>query len=332
MYQRPLFSFWIARAPAGIMWAMRVSGLTLILMAAALLSNCKKDEPAGSGHSSNLGIKVIPTGQKPARAPGSKGTMLEMGTEEVRILLVKPGGQAENNSYWAGDVIVAADGKKIASEDDLHGAIAAAGERRIFLEVQRDGKLYTLPLSTPDPGWLVLSGDTFKGFLLTRLQSAHKEKCLEVGSSAPELKLPAFSGPDFVLSSLRGRPVALLFWGTFSGPCYSQFQALAKACRQAGGDLACVAIDTMELFTAVGKTEKYQAEMKRVWRDIWNKGIMPIDIFLESERLFGVHKLPLLLLIDRQGVIRARLQGPLENPTDETTEAIQQLLGGSDDK
>ncbi len=316
----------------GIMPLMRASVWIAIFVSAACLSNCKKDEPSGAKHSPDLGIKVIPTGQKPARAPGSKGTMLEMDTEEVRILLVKPGGQAENNSFWAGDVIVAADGKKITSEDELRDALAAAGERRIFLELQRDGKLYTLPLSTPDPGWLVLSGDTFKGFLLTKLQSARKETHLEIGSRIPELKLPAFSGPDFVLSSLRGRPVALLFWGTFAGSCYSQLQALAKACRQAsGGKLACVAVDTMELFTAVGKTEKYQAEMKRVWRDIWNKGIMPVDMFLESERLFGVHKLPLLLLIDRQGVIRARLQGPLENPIGETAEAIQQLLGEKDD-
>jgi peroxiredoxin len=311
---------------------MRVPGPILLLLVSLSIAGCEKKQPPKAKHSSDLGIKVIPAGQKPARAPGSKGTMLEMSTSEVRILLVKPGGQAENNSFWAGDVIVAADGKKVESEDDLKGALVAAGKRRIFLEVQRDGKLYTLPLSTPEPGWLVLSGDTFKGFLLTRLQSAQKEKHLEVGSRAPELKLPAFSGPDFVLSSLRGRPLALLFWGTFSGPCYSQLQALAKACRNAHShELACVAVDTMELFTAVGKTEKYQAEMKRVWRDIWNKGIMPVDMFLESERLFGVHKLPLLLLIDSNGVIRERLQGPLENPEAETSMAITKLLGGSND-
>jgi thiol-disulfide isomerase/thioredoxin len=170
---------------------------------------------------------------------------------------------------------------------------------------------------------MVLSGDTFKGFLLTRIQSNRKVKKLPPGKPAPAMRLPTLSGPRFDLKALSGKPAALIFWGTFSEPCYAHLQALDKTC---GDKLACVAVNTMELFTAVSKTADYQKEMTRVRKNLWPKNPIPIDLFMESERSFGIEKIPTLLLVDEKGKIHTRLDGPQPDPVEAYSQAVKSLL------
>ena len=298
----------------------KLAVLTIVLL---FFPACQKEEKPRD-HKKDLGLKIIPAGEKPARAPGPKGSMIEMETEEVKILLVRPGDPADEAGFLAGDVLLAADGREITSEDELAGVLDSAGDKKIFFEVRRGRQIYTLALSTPDPGWMVLSGDTFKGFLLTRIQSNRKVKKLPPGKPAPAMRLPTFSGPRFDLNKLAGKPAALIFWGTFSEPCYAHMQALDKTC---GKNLACVAVNTMELFTAVSKTADYQKEMLRVRKNLWPKNPIPVDLFMESERSFGIEKLPTLVLVNEKGKIHSRLDGPQPDPVKAYSEAVKSLLG-----
>ena len=298
----------------------KLAVLTIVLL---FCPACQKEEKPRD-HKEGLGLKIIPAGEKPARAPGPKGAMIEMETQEVKVLLIRPGDPADEAGFKAGDVLLAADGREITSEDDLAGLLQSAKDKKLFFEVRRGRQIYTLPLSTTDPGWLVLSGDTFKGFLLTRIQSNRKVKKPPPGKPAPALRLPTFSGPRFDLRKFMGKPAALIFWGTFSEPCYAHLQALDKTC---GGALACVAVNTMELFTAVSKTADYQKEMLRVRKNLWPANPIPIDLFMESERSFGVEKLPTLILIDEKGNIHSRLDGPQPDPVEAYSRAVRTLLG-----
>jgi thiol-disulfide isomerase/thioredoxin len=295
-----------------------------VLMAVLLFCPACQKEEKPRDHKKDLGLKIIPAGEKPARAPGPKGSMIEMETQEVKILLVRPGDPADEAGFQAGDVLLAADGQEITSEDELATVLQGAKDKKIFFEVRRGRQIYTLPLSTPDPGWMVLSGDTFKGFLLTRIQSNRKVKKLLPGKPAPAMRLPTLSGPRFDLKALAGKPVALIFWGTFSEPCYAHLQALDKTC---GDALTCVAVNTMELFTAVSKTADYQKEMLRVRKNLWPEYPVPIDLFMESERSFGIEKLPTLVLVDTKGKIHSRLDGPQPDPVKTYSQAVKSLLG-----
>jgi thiol-disulfide isomerase/thioredoxin len=308
------------------------SAIVLVLGLTGLQAACDKKPKKTEDQSADLGFKVIPTGENPARAPGPKGTMIELANTEVKIVLIRPGGPADLNGFMADDVILAAAGKEVHTEEQLAEIIAKNKDKKIIIELRRGRQLYTLPLTTDDPGWIVLSGDTFKGFLLTRIQAGKKKTSkLPVGSRAPQIRLPAFSAPSFELASLKNRPVALIFWGTFSEPCYAHLQALDKACTAAKDSvLACVAIDTMELFTAVGKTKDYQAEMLKVHKTIWPKRPLPVDLFMQSERNFGISKLPTLVLIDSSGHIHSRIDGPMKDPIKDTSAAIQALLSDGD--
>jgi len=302
----------------------------LVLLAAVLLvlSPACREEQKPRDHEKDLGLKIIPAGEKPARAPGPKGAMIEMDNQEVKILLIRPGDPADESGFKAGDVLLAADGREITSEDKLEAVLESAKSKKIFFEVRRGQQIYTLPLATRDPGWMVLSGDTFKGFLLTRIQSNRKVKKKLPGQPAPSVNLPTFSGPRFDLKALTGKPVALIFWGTFSEPCYAHMQALYKACRAGKRqNLNCVAVNTMELFTAVGKTAAYQQEMVRVRKNLWPDHPIPIDLFMESERTFGVDKIPTLILVDSEGKIKARLDGPQADCVTAYAQAVGNLAG-----
>jgi thiol-disulfide isomerase/thioredoxin len=302
----------------------------LILPLLLYFSACQEEPRAGQTEplsKEDLGLKVIRAGDKPARAPGPKGTMVDLGNEEVKILYVAPGGPADDAGFQAGDIILAVDGRDIASEDDLAAALKTAAGKKVFFELRHDRALLTLALQTEDPRWLVISGDSFKGFLITRMQSEAKVKELSVGQKAGALKLPASTGDTFDLAALQGQPVALMFWGTFFEPSYAHLQALQKVCaRPSSKGLRCVAVDTMELFTAVQRSAEFQAELQRVRREIWPEGAIPIDLFMESERLFGIKKLPTLVLLDKDGVVKARFDGPLKDPPAEIERAIADFV------
>lgn len=279
------------------------------------------EEPAGTG------LKVVPTGHSPAKAPGPKGVMIDMPSSEVRVLLVDPDGPAAEAGFAPGDRLLAADGQDLTSEDDLARALEQAARKKIFFEVRSKDRVLTLKLNTDQPGWIVLSGDSYKGFLLTRIQSGAKRAKPLAAGPAPQLQLPGYDGPMVDLRSLRGHPVAILFWGTFSEPSYAHLQAFSEVCkRYAPRGLKCLAVDTMELFTAVSKTIGYATEVAKVRREFYPSGPLGVDLFMASERLYGVTKLPSLVLVDAAGNIAGRHEGPLADPFEQMATAMGPVI------
>lgn len=49
------------------------------------------------------------------------------------------------------------------------------------------------------------------------------------GTPAPEIDLPLLEGGKIKLSSLRGHPVVVTFWGTWCPPCKAEFPELVAA-------------------------------------------------------------------------------------------------------
>lgn len=281
------------------------------------------------------GIKIVPAGAKTARAPGVKGTIIDMPTHEVRVVLVRPDGAAARAGFHAGDVIRAVAGKEVANEEEVEQRLRGSDAGPLIFEVQRDNLLETLTLNeAADPGWLLLSGDTFKGFLLTRLRSSQARRRVAGGEPFPWLHLPGFLGPDINSRSWRGRPVALLFFTTFSEPCYALLQALWQSCLQArhrGWQLLCAAVDTLELFTAVKRTKQFQAELEKVRVDLWPREPLGVDLFMRAEQLLGVEKVPVLFLLDEKGRVISRLDSAdLSVPA--LGEALARLPDSDDDR
>ncbi|MBN2498125.1 MAG: PDZ domain-containing protein [Deltaproteobacteria bacterium] len=296
------------------------------LAALCLWAGCT-DEPASPTAPASPGdsLRVIPAGSKPSGPSGQKPQMVDMDIDELRLILVRPGSPAREAGFQPGDRILAGDGKDLASEEALEAALAKTDKgKKIFFEVRRGKQVLTLPLSTSRPGWQILTGDLFKGFLLSRAQKKPEIHKPMPGEKAPRIELPGYQREQVIVDPASGKACALLFWGTFLEPSYAHLQAFRKACESAGERIDCTSIDTMELFTAVQKTEPYARELDRVHAEIWS-GPIGIDLFMASERMYGVQKLPTLVLLGKDGTVVERFDGPLAKPDEQIPAAFDKL-------
>ena len=124
-----------------------------------------------------------------------------------------------------------------------------------------------------------------------------------IGHLAPDATLLDLSGKPVKLSSLRGKVLVLNFWYVACSPCQIEMPALEKTylAEQANGfevvglDTADSAADITTFVTHLGVT-------------------YPIlrDTNLSAVDAFGVTATPTSYVIDKRGVIRDRILGPVD--------------------
>ena len=118
-----------------------------------------------------------------------------------------------------------------------------------------------------------------------------------LASTAPDFALRSVAGANYRLSEHRGEVVALIFWASWCGECrreLERFEKLRKTYAPAGLVVLSVSLDEepARAATIAGAT-----------------GIdypVLLDEGKRVSRTYQADKLPLILLIDRNGVIRAR--------------------------
>jgi peroxiredoxin len=115
------------------------------------------------------------------------------------------------------------------------------------------------------------------------------------GQAAPDFALRATSGSNFRLSEHRGEVMLLVFWGSRCAQCGAQLASLSRMVdtyRSAG--LAAMAVN-------VDDDQRAAAEFA-----IAHPVTFPVllDPAKDVARQYRVDNLPMLLLVDRAGVIR----------------------------
>jgi len=119
------------------------------------------------------------------------------------------------------------------------------------------------------------------------------------GKPAPDFALDAMDHTRIRLRDLRGKVVALSFWATWCAPCIAELPALERLAGRYGGQgLVVLAVDVAE------PREDIEA-LLRVRK-------IDLPILLDDGRVserYRVDSLPTLVLVDRQGVVRARELG-----------------------
>jgi len=117
------------------------------------------------------------------------------------------------------------------------------------------------------------------------------------GASAPDFALASTAGSNYRLSEYRGEVVALVFWASWCGDCRRELERFERLRRTYGG------VGLVVLGVNLDKEPAQAAALAGA------AGIgypVLIDAGKDVSREYRADDLPLIVLIDRNGTVRAR--------------------------
>jgi cytochrome c biogenesis protein CcmG, thiol:disulfide interchange protein DsbE len=143
-----------------------------------------------------------------------------------------------------------------------------------------------------------------KHALLLALFTSLAAGCSKAGASgvAPDFTLRSLDGQDVTLSSLRGRPVLVVFWAVGCPPCRQEVPALIDLKKRYGSSdngLAVLAVNAWN--ESAQKIEAFAGEKGINYAVLLNG--MPVA------RKYSVQGIPTAVLIDPEGNIIHRETG-----------------------
>lgn len=137
------------------------------------------------------------------------------------------------------------------------------------------------------------------------------------GAEAPDFVLKSTAGENLRLSEYRGEIVMLSFWATWCGDCRAQLERLGvlrERYRDAGVELLAVSLDQSARAAADGA------------RALDARYAVVHDAGGKVGRLYAVESLPLMVLIDREGIVREVFEGFRRGNESSYLERLQALL------
>ena len=123
---------------------------------------------------------------------------------------------------------------------------------------------------------------------------------VEIGGVLREAHMQGLAGPSRKLSEFRGKPLIINVWASWCGPCRQEMGSLQRLARRGGKQFNVIGISTddyvdrAELFLKVSNTTAFSNF---------------IDSRLFLENMLGAERLPLTLLVDKQGRVLAKVYG-----------------------
>lgn len=126
------------------------------------------------------------------------------------------------------------------------------------------------------------------------------------GNTAPSISAMEISGAAFSLNQHRGTPVVLVFWASWCGPCRQETPEVAELVAHYGDRVSVVGVNA-------GESPAVAARAAQSWSISWPVVVDP-DARIQQD--YRVDAIPLVVMVDKVGVIRYRGLGMPHNATE----------------
>ncbi|HUP93949.1 MAG TPA: TlpA disulfide reductase family protein [Burkholderiales bacterium] len=135
--------------------------------------------------------------------------------------------------------------------------------------------------------------------------------------AAPDFSLVNPAGKKVSLQDFRGKVVFLNFWASWCGPCRGEMPGMGKLYREFKGK-------GFEI-VAVNVKDKRDDALKFM-KDLKISYPVALDPEGEIGLLYGAWAMPSTYLIDRKGIVLARMWGPADWYSDDARKLIRTLV------
>jgi cytochrome c biogenesis protein CcmG, thiol:disulfide interchange protein DsbE len=133
-----------------------------------------------------------------------------------------------------------------------------------------------------------------------------------VGKPAPDFTLNTFDGQTISLSSLKGKPVAVIFWSSTCHYCAQEAPILEQLYQQYKGQ-------GLEVLGVGLDDEAALRDKAKQLKLTYPNGYNP-----QAGQRYGIDGVPHTFIVDREGTISASLLGA--RPKDQLEEEIKKVL------
>lgn len=156
------------------------------------------------------------------------------------------------------------------------------------------------------------------GILLLILSACQSDKpTLQPLEQAPDFMLTSLSGQKVRLSELRGKVVLLNFWATWCPPCREEVPSLARLAN------AMSNTDFQMITVAIDKEGR-----KAVDEYFQHAGVRLttlLDPTGDVGKSYGITGVPETFIIDKHGLIKKKVIGPVDWSEPDTIQYLQEL-------
>jgi thiol-disulfide isomerase/thioredoxin len=249
-------------------------------------------------------LKAQPSSQETAegyRAVQARpwlGVAIDTGKKGVLIKNVLPGTPAQSGGLASGDEILSIEGTVVKKPEQVMTLIQNKGVgSSVSLIVDRGGKQLTKTFK------LVLKPDELE---LVRKQT--------VGKKLPNADVvDASTGKKVSLKSFLGKTLLIEFWATWCPACRESHPRLSNFAEQmkGKGSLEVLAVTTEEQSVVASYINKLKPKFQVL-----------IDSTESLHQSFGVSSIPMIIVVDKAGLVRYATIGGGENLEESIKQAI----------